>query len=422
MPEIVSDCSSLESAIAPFIDAANTTKWKHALNIIYLNGAVLETVEGTGIPCLISQTGSAEATEESIDLLVGKSQTRLMPLIIDAAKLFLPKLLYTAKKASAETTENPDNTEAALVATKVVMETMPELEKLQKEAPKLLLKGAFSIPDLIAAGLFKTLTEMRTNQTSCGIKEKDYENMINALSRLDVIEPILQASICSKCTNYQLTISPCPTSKLTCPKCGENWTTQTIYMFKGQLSKIKAENQDLPLFISNYLKFKTSPTTMFGEIRIYPNAQVKNTTSKQETVEIDVYIPDFKIGIECKAHSDPTSPMTTQRLNGMTGDIIESHFKKYIKIGIERIFLVTNLPENHAQKLENALKTSMKSQNIKVETLRVIPGKIDTLLQFLNYLADAITKRRTGFLGEKEPEIEEIEISKEDDEKMEKLP
>jgi len=407
MPEIVSDCSSLEPAIAPFIDAANTTKWKHALNIIYLNGAVLETVEGTGIPCLISQTGSAEATEESIDLLVGKSQTKLMPLIIDAAKLFLPKLLYTAKKASAETTENPDNTEAALVATKVVMETMPELEKLQKEAPKLLLKGAFSIPDLIAAGLFKTLTEMRTNQTSCGIKEKDYENMINALSRLDVIEPILQASICPKCTNYQLTISPCPTAKLTCPKCGENWATQMIYMFKGQLSKIKAENQDLPLFISNYLKFKTSPSTMFGEIRIYPNAQVKNTTtSKQETVEVDVYIPDFKVGIECKAYSDPTSPMTTQRLNGMTGDIIEKHAKKYINIGIEYIFLATNLPENQAQKLENALKTSMENQNIKVKTLKVIPRKIDTLLQFLNGLATQITNKIASFPEENTPKID----------------
>jgi len=407
MPDIISDSSSMEAAIAPFIDAANTAKWKHALNIIYLNGAVLETVEGTGIPCLISQMGLAEATEESIDLLVGKSQAKLMPLIIDAAKLFLPKLLYNARKASAETTENPDNAEAALVATKIVMETMPELEKLQKEAPKLLLRGAFSIPDLIAAGLFKTLTEIRTNQTSCGIKEKDYENMINALSRLDVIEPILQASICPKCTNYQLTISPCPTAKLTCPKCGENWATQTIYMFKGQLSKIKAENQDLPLFISNYLKFKTSPTTMFGEIRIYPNAQVKNTTTaKQETVEVDVYVPDFKIGIECKAYSDPTSPMTTQRLNGMTGDIIEKHAKKYISIGIEHIFLATNLPESQVQKLENALKTSLENQNIKLKTLKVIPGKIDTLIEFLNGLAAQITNKIASFPEEKASEID----------------
>lgn len=411
MPDIISDSSSMEVAIAPFIDAANTAKWKHALNIIYLNGAVLETVEGTGIPCLISQIGSAEATEESIDLLVGKSQTKLTPLIIDVAKLFLPKLLYTAKKASHEMTENADNTETALVATKVIMETMPELEKLQKEAPKLLLRGAFSIPDLIAAGLFKTLTEMRTNQTSCGIKEKDYENMINALSRLDVIEPTLQVSICPKCTNYQLTISPCPTTKLTCPKCGENWATQTIYMFKGQLSKIKAENQDLSLFISSYLKFKTSPSTIIGEIRIYPNARVKTqtTVNNQETAEIDVYIPDFHVGVECKAYSDPTSPMTTQRLNGITGDIIEKHVKKYVKVGIKYVFLVTNLSEPHAQKLENALKTSMETQKIEVQTLKVIPGKVDTLLQFLNGLANQIMNIIPSFKEENIPEIDSSE-------------
>jgi len=402
MPEIINDSSNLEAAITPFIDAANTTKWKHALNIFYLNGAVLETLEGTGIPCLISQTGSAEAAEDSIDLLTGKSQTRLIPLIVNFAKLFLPKLLHSVRQASRETTENPDNTQATLLTTRVVMDTMPQLEKHQKTITKLLLQGAFTIPDLIAAGLFKTLTEMRTNQTSCGIKEKDYENMINALSKLDVIEPKLQISLCPKCANYQLTISTCPTTKSTCPKCGQNWTTQTIYMFKGQLSKIKSENQDLPLFISSYLKFKTSLSTIIGEIRIYPNAQVKiqPAINSQKTVEIDVYIPDSHIGIECKTYLDPTTPMPTQRLNGITGDITEKHVKKYIKTGIEHIFLVTNLPENHAQKLEDALKTFLENHNIKVKTLQVIPGKADTLLQFLNALANILTKKTPSFIQE----------------------
>ena len=409
MSEIVSESSSLEAVIFPFIDVANTTRWRHALNILYLNGAVLETLEGTGIPCLISQTGSTEAAEDSIDLLTGRSQTRLTPLIIDFAKLFLPKLLHLVRQTKRETTGNPDNTQSTLFAIKVAMEIVPELEKQEKTITKLLLQGAFTISDLIAAGLFKTLTEMRTSQTSCGIKERDYENMINALSKLDVIEPKLQVSLCLKCANYQLTISTCPTTKLTCPKCGENWTTQTIYMFKGQLSKIKAENQDLPLFISSYLKFKTSLSTIIGEIRIYPNAQVRipTSTNTQETAEIDIYIPDFQIGIECKTYTDPTSPMTTQRLHGMKGDIIKKHVKKYLNIGIEHIFLATNLSENHAQKLENALQTFLRNQNIKVKTLKVIPGKIDALLQFLNWLANRITRRTASPVEE----IETIDIS-----------
>jgi hypothetical protein len=371
---------------------------------------VLEIPEGTGIPCLISQKGSIEGIEESIDLLTGRSQTRLMPLIMDIAKMFLPKLIYSAKETLPETTDNPDEAQNTAALGKIAMDMMPELEKLQSIGPKLLLRGAFSISDLIATGIFKTLTEMRTAQTSCGIRETDCEHMVDALSRLNVIEPILQVSICPKCTNYQLTISTCPSIKATCPKCGENWTTQTIHMFKGQLSKIKAENQDLPLFISSYLKQKTSFSTIFGEIRIHPNAHVETqTTTNKETVEIDVYIPDFKIGIECKTQTDPTTPMTTDRLGGMTGDIVNKHIKKYVRTGIENIFIATNLPRTQAKKLETALKASAEDQHIDLKTLQVIPGNIETLLQFLDELANKIAKRTTKLLTDEESQTEEVE-------------
>jgi hypothetical protein len=410
MPEITTDSSNLEAAVAPLIDAANTKNWKHVLSILYLNGALLEIPDGTGIPCLVSQKGSIEGIEESIDLLTGRSQTRLMPLIIDIAKMFLPKLIYSAKESLPATIDNPVEAQNTAALGKIAMDMMPQLEKLQSIGPKLLLRGAFSISDLIAAGIFKTLTEIRTAQTSCGIRETDYEHMVNALSRLNIIEPILQVSICPKCTNYQFTISPCPTDKTACPKCGENWRTQTIHMFKGQLSKIKAENQDLPLFISCYLKQKTSFSTIFGEIRIYPNAHVETqTTPNKETVEIDVYLPDFKIGIECKTHTDPTTPMTKDRLGGMAGDITNKHIKKYIKTGIENIFIVTNLPQAQAQKLETALKTSAGDQHIALKTLQVIPGSIETLLHFLDELASKITKKTTKLLTNEESKTEEAE-------------
>ena len=170
---------------------------------------------------------------------------------------------------------------------------------------------------------------------------------------------------CTKCSSTFELYPP----NYRCPKCGEEWTTQTIYMFKGELSQIKAKNQDLPLFISSYLKFKTSIINILTETHVYPNAQVKLITSseQQELTEVDVFVPDIQVGIECKAYTDPTSPMTTQKLNGMAGDIAEKHIKKYAKAGIKRIFLVTNLPESHAQKLETTLKNLIESKNIKLE-------------------------------------------------------
>jgi len=410
MSKIIRESSNLEDAITPFIDAANTKSWKHGLNIFYLNGAVLEIPEGTGIPCLISQKGSMEGIEECIDLLVGKSQTKLMPLIIDIARLIIPKFFYSTKQILLETTENIDEPKKAAVLTKIITEMMPKFEKLQTVGPELLLRGAFSISDLIAAGIFKALTEIRSAQTSCGIKETDYEHMIDALSRLDIIKPILQVSICPRCANYQLALSTSPIIKTTCPKCGENWTTQTIYMFKGQIGKIKARNQDLPLFISSYLKQKTSVSTIFGEIRIYPNAQVEiQTTTSKENVEIDVYLPDFRIGIECKTQTNPTTPMIKNRLGGMTGDIISKHIKKYADCGIENIFIVTNLPQNQAQKLRKALQDSVKERRIKVKELHVISGNIEALLQFLDKIAEKITKRTTKFLTPQQDKTKEAE-------------
>jgi len=47
LSKIIKESSNLEAAIAPFIDAANTKSWKHALSIFYLNGTVLEIPEGT---------------------------------------------------------------------------------------------------------------------------------------------------------------------------------------------------------------------------------------------------------------------------------------------------------------------------------------------------------------------------------------
>jgi hypothetical protein len=181
-------------------------------------------------------------------------------------------------------------------------------------------------------------------------------------------------------------------------------------VFKGQLSKIKAENQDLPLFISSYLKQKTSISTIFGEIRIYPNAQVETqTTPNKENAEIDVYLPDFKIGIECKTQTDPTTPMTKDRLGGMTGDIVNKHIKKYANASIENIFIVTNLRQNQAQKLEMSLKTSTKDQNIDLKTLQVIPGNIEILMQFLDKLANKLAKRTTKLFTSNEDKTEEPE-------------
>ncbi|MEM3616803.1 MAG: hypothetical protein QXP36_15300 [Conexivisphaerales archaeon] len=396
MSKIISESSNLETVVTPFIDAANTTYWKHALNILYINGAVLEIPEGTGIPCLISQTAPAETAKESIDLLQSRAQTKLTPILMEWAKNLIANIII-GKETTYDKEQTTNDTQIITFISKVSTELKPQLEQLQKRAPSLFYKSASSIFELITASLFKTIAEIRTAQLSCGIREDSYENMINALLRLELIQPAIQVSICPKCANYQLTLSQCPPSTINCSKCGEKWTTQTVYLFKGQLSQIKAQNLDLPLFISSYLKFKIIPLTILAEIEVYPNAIIETQTADKEKAEIDVYIPDLQAGIECKTYTDPTAPMTTQRLNGIVGDIMRKHIEKYLKANIENIFIVTNLPENHTQKLENALKNATEKQGIRLKTLKVIPGKIESLLQFLDDIAKDITNKISIF-------------------------
>lgn len=397
MSKIISESSNLESSVTPFIDAANSRYWRQALNILFINGSVLEIPDGTGIPCLISQTAPAETANESIDLLLSRSQTKLTPILIEWAKSLIANILIIGKETAYTEEQTANDAQIITFISKVSTELKPQLEQLQKRTPTLFYKSASSIFELITASLFKKIAEIRTSQLSCGIKESDYENIINTLARLDLIQPAIQVSICPKCANYQLTLSQCPTAIINCPKCGEKWTTQTVYLFKGQLSQVKAQNMDLPLFISSYLKFKTTPSTIFAETGIYPNAIIETQTAEKEKVEVDVYIPNFQTGIECKTYTDPTSPMTNQRLNGIVGDIMRKHIEKYFKASIENVYVVTNLPENHAQKLEDALKNAIEKQGIKLKTLKVIPGKIENLLQFLDEIAKEITNKISIF-------------------------
>ena len=91
--DVQRESSSLEVYVDPYIDASNTQKWKHVLRILYLNGAVLQAHDNFKTPCLISQVGSIKSVEKSMDLLSGKSKKKLLPLVVNAARMFLPKLL-----------------------------------------------------------------------------------------------------------------------------------------------------------------------------------------------------------------------------------------------------------------------------------------------------------------------------------------
>ena len=414
---LLTESSLLEIHIKPYIDAANTDNWKHILRILYLNGSVLEAHENFRVPCLISRVGSIEKVEKSMDLLSGKSKARITPLIIKAARMFLPKLLKSLFQAGL--TEDSDADQLNASAVNAIISIVPEFERQRQTLMGMMIDGAFTMADLVAVWFFKGLSDMRNTHILSGISENDYENMIDGLRRLDIIEPKLRVNICPECMNYELTVSRYPSWKETCPRCGTSWTTLTLYMFERVLGDIKSKNSDLPLFVSSYLKFRLSSQMLVGDVEIFPKAEIDySVVGKEEDepskVEIDVYIPSFNIGIECKTFETPLAPMTTERASGIVGDLMKQ-LRKYVKAGISDFFLITNLPEKRLGKIQKSFEVSLRNAQIPLQSFEIIPCDIGRLLNFLDSLADRMAKHVwKGFeerLKKKVPKpIEEIEV------------
>jgi len=395
LSEVQAESSALEIYVKPYIDASNTNSWKYVLRILYVNGAVLSAHEDFKAPCLISQAGSMEKVEKAMDLLSGRAKAEIMPMIGRATRLFLPKLLESLSGATISSDSNENELDTQRI--KMITSIIPEIEKEKQTLMGMMIDGAFTVADLIAVWFFKGLSDMRKNHVLSGISNEDYEIIIDELRRLDVIESKLQVSLCPECMNYELTVSRYPSLKKTCPKCGSILTGLTLFLFKEPHGKLKSENSDLPLFISSYLKHKLSSSMFVGNIEIYPQAELTygNKTDRKgerSEVEIDVYIPLFHIGMECKAFETPLAPMTTQRANGIVGELMKQ-LRRYVKAGISEFFLISNLSEANLRKVKHAFEISLQNSQLPLRDFKIIPGDVDALLSFLNGLAERIAKQ-----------------------------
>lgn len=387
MVRIEKDSSELEPEVRPLTDAAHTQQWKSALNILFLNGSVLQFSEEMGIPCLVTSTGPVERIDRIMDLLLGKATTNLYPLIVPLARHFIPKVLLVLKRT--EITEVDEERRVAIFVAGI----LPELEKSRRLLMKAVVDGAFTISEMIAVGIFKSLNDFRNSQIHAALDEGDYEEMVEALQRLEVIQPRLQVSICPKCANFTVTISNCPSITESCPKCGEGWVSEMLYTLKPSFDNLKMKNIDLPLFISSYLRYIVSVKAPLADFQIYPSASV--TTDQDSTsakrVELDVYLPQFNGCIECKVYEDAFAPMTMNRMSSITGRLIQK-IESYLALGLENVYFVTNLPDSSADKVQTALQNAIANKEGSIE-FGISGVNVDSLLKWLNEISSSISDR-----------------------------
>jgi hypothetical protein len=375
------DSSALEEAVAPLLEASTTDSWKHVLNVLYLNGSVLCMSEDLQIPVVVSIDEDPDEVGETMELLEAKFTTAISPLVSSGAKKFVPKILDNLRKGISESKISIDNETA--VQSFIIGQVTQILESPDNPLNRLLVQGAFRFGEVVAAGVFDLLAKLWRGHIQSTLEEIDYEDMVEGLRKLGLIESRLQVSICPSCANYELVVSRFLGEPDECSKCGEAWTTARLYTFVPAYEKVKLSNSDLPLFISAYLRHKVSQLAPLGTLDVRPNAVL---SWKGLHYEVDVYLPQFDTGIECKIFENSFAPMTAARLGSIQGPLTKQ-IKNYTSVGIRKIGVVTNLPTDANEKLKSAATKTLQSGSAVVE---MIPGNVEELVKWLDELATAI--------------------------------
>ena len=381
LPKIERDDSALEEAVGPLVEASTTESWKAVLSILYLNGSVLCMSDEVPIPVVVSIDGDPDEVWETIELLEAKFTTAISPLISAGAKKFVPGILQDLKVGIADSKITIDD-EAAIQAF-IIGHFTQILESRDNPLNRLLVQGAFRFGEVVAASVFDMLARLWRGLVQSTLEEVDYEELIEGLRKLGLIESKLQVSICSNCANYQLVVSKFLGESEECPKCGESWTTARLYTFVPTYEKVKLGNKDLSLFISSYLRYKVSELAPLATLDVRPNATL---SSKGVRVEVDVYLPQFNTGIECKVFENPFAPMTTARLGSIQGPLVKQ-IRNYTSVGIKKIGIATNLPPEAIEKLKTALTRDVRRGSVAFE---MVPGDVDDLIRWLDQLATSI--------------------------------
>jgi hypothetical protein len=390
LDRIVRDNSAFEDSLQPFVDAANAPGpvWKEALKLFYINGSVMVLSEFS-TPVFVSlHGGKPEDVANSLSLITGKATTGIIPFISSIMKTVLPIV--------TEFASNPDVTQAAEkdgeeAVAKIMIPIIKSFGQ-NFDIAKRLIQSGFTFSDFFAVGIFETLSKFRAGQVHVMTNDEEYEKIILLLRKLEVANPRLQVGVCPNCANYQLILSKHSHGSEHCQQCGYPWTTITLYTLEERFSKLKAQNLDLPIFISAYLRHRLAPLTAMQEVRIHPSAVLQVSKKKQE--EIDVYLPEFKTAFECKVVRDPLGAFTGPHAGSLAGEL-KKKITSLTRLGVTNVIVVTNLPDESAKKLTEEL---LSDQQLKAR-VTVVPAQIQSLISTLDGLSDMVGQQISDSFG-----------------------
>jgi hypothetical protein len=383
---------AFEDVMKRMVTIAATQHFREALYFLYINGSVMSFNQKLSLPIFIDLIGDEQNVKEAVDLLQAEANTTLASfmsrLYEHLLNVFL-SLVQDNEFLNIISNIKEGNLKMENVIPVYIANKYNKIDIFELKNPETLIETSFALMQLIIINMFNAFYKLRKELNHNFLNENKYNKMVELLRRLNIITPKLQISICSKCTNHQFTLSSYASYSDRCTKCGYKWITTTLYVFEERLlSELKSNNNDLPVFISAYLRNKLYLHSLKAkDIEIYPCAKV-NINGKD--FEIDVYIKGFNTAIECKVFLDPLAKMTESRLGSISGELV-SQIKNFLLAEVKKVIVVTNLPSDYTKMLEESLQNKIKQENIDV-MIKVIDGDIDSLIKMLDEIVGSMSQ------------------------------
>ena len=386
MKKPIKSDADLETTVGPLVAAMKVSRLCDACRILFVSGESLTLsaeLEQIGIVAL---EGVEVDNVEGADLLVSQSQLQLTKI----AQEVLPKLLQRLFEPIVEATvgvasiQNEEERKAIFVA-KIVerVQSQDEAKEFGKSLTPYIGGAIKPFAELLIGSLYKFYYERHKAQRQL---VADFDKIVTSLKRLGLLAPFLSLAVCPACNNYDLVFSRSAKFSPNCAQCGSRWPVLTVSEFQQPFAVLKKKSKDLPVFISAYLKSK-SPLP----VEVFPNAEFSLPKGK---VEVDVFIPDTATGMECKCYVNNIA-VTASTISSEAGKI-KQQIDNYLATGITRVFVITNLNDVDARKLNIQLRDQLKSVKglHECEVLSADMMKFARLLdEEANRLGEAVNKR-----------------------------
>ena len=362
----------LEEGIEALLAALKVDKIADACRILFINGDKLSLSAQLEQIGLVNIIGPSEGNIEGADLIAAQAKLQLNSI----GKQVMPRMMNDFSEsivaASVEIASIQNEEERQSIMTAKIM------EKAKGDGSKEFFKqitpyigGAIKpLSEFMVGGLYKFLYDKYRDQSQMIPR---FSDVVASLRRLGLASPFLSLALCPSCNNYEFIFSRSARSTTTCPKCGFTWPILIVHELTPEFAALKRNNNDLPVFISAYLKSKLP-----YPVSVSPNAEFNMKTGK---IEVDVFIPDTRTGIECKNYINNIT-VADSTINTEVGKVCKQ-IGNYLSIGLKRVIVVTNFAEADANKFRVALKN--QTAGIKgLEELYVLGSDINAFSQFLD--------------------------------------